>query len=322
MNKLIKQTDHKTAPKKNSIKHQTKNAFSPAAMFSLKLTITAIVVLTFLLFSYSSFAEQTNTVVIKSYDNTQVANTLNNESSTSKIRTISNLHHTRDEIIEYKVKQKIEQYNNLSPVISSGKKSLKTLRTRYYEENFIIYDGYAQLIEDIDEDSYYQSFSVTFDADLIYVNPHDVAVVYAELYLSENGGPWLHYYSTDSFIIHGESTDDAFEVVSTLEQGFNSNHYDVLIDLYEEGNPNIMATYSSDDTNSLYALPLESSDYDPEFIEYTESYTEVYVSDGYYSDAYIQAGSNSLLGILTILAILLFRQFNRVNQTDNSLEKT
>ncbi|MBU2870017.1 choice-of-anchor H family protein [Colwellia sp. E2M01] len=277
-------------------------------MFSLKLIVTAIVVLTFLLFSYSSFAEQVNTTVIKSYDNTQAVNAVNNEDSANKTTTTSSLNRTRDEVTKQKIKQAREQSSDFNSVNLSVKKSLKTSLIRFYEDNFVIYDGYAQLIEDSDGDSYYQTFSVTFDADLIYVNPYDQAVVYAELYLSGNGGPWLHYYSTDSFVIHGESTDDAFEVVSTLEQGFNSNHYDVLIDLYVQGNPNIMTTYSSDDSNSLYALPLESSDYDPEYVEYVEIY-----SDGYYSETYIQAGSNSLIGILTMVALLLFRQFKRAS---------
>lgn len=140
--------------------------------------------------------------------------------------------------------------------------------------SFSIYQGYAQLIEDYDEDGFFQTFSVTFDADIY--DPHYIIQtdVYADLYLSKNGGDWIHYYTTDIFTIEGESEDDIFEVYTTLNQGYKPEHYDVLIDLYEVGYQGVVATYSSNDTNDLYALPLESSDYDPDYVEYhTESHS-------------------------------------------------
>jgi hypothetical protein len=135
----------------------------------------------------------------------------------------------------------------------------------YY--SFSIYGGYSQLISDIDEDGYYQTFSVTFDADILSSVSDEEALVYADLYLSRNGGPWTLYFSTDNFIITGESTLDEFEVVTQLDSGYVPDNYNVLIDLYEVGYSDVVATYSSNDSNSLYALPLESRDYDPEYIE-------------------------------------------------------
>lgn len=133
--------------------------------------------------------------------------------------------------------------------------------------SFSIYTGYSQLITDIDEDGYYQTFSVSFDADILSPIRNEQALVYADLYLSQNGGPWVLYFSTDDFVITGESTDDEFEVVTQLDSGYVPDNYDVLIDLFEVGYTDVVATYSSDDTNTLHALPLESSDYDPEYIE-------------------------------------------------------
>jgi hypothetical protein len=129
----------------------------------------------------------------------------------------------------------------------------------FSDGSFVIFDAYSQLIEDYDYDDFYQAFCVTFDADLIIYSSHDEAVVYAELYLSENGSSWEHYYTTDYFVFDGESSGDEFEVYSTLHLGFNCNHYDVLIDLYGVGYANIIASYNIDDSNSLYALPLECS---------------------------------------------------------------
>lgn len=156
--------------------------------------------------------------------------------------------------------------------------------------SFSIYTGYSELITDIDDDGYFQTFSVSFDADLLSASGDDQALVYADLYLSENGGPWILYFSTDDFIITGESSDDEFEVVTRLDSGYIPEHYDVLIDLYEVGYSEAVATYSANDTNALYAIPLESSDYDPEYI------------DVYYEDEH----GGSAGGLLIPLLLLLF----------------
>ena len=132
--------------------------------------------------------------------------------------------------------------------------------------SFSIYSGFSELILDIDEDGYYKSFSVTFDADILSSMANEQAVVYADLYLSQNGGPWVLYFSSDDFVITGEDSEDEFEVVTQLDSGYVADHYDVLIDLYEVGFSPVVATYSANNTNALYALPLESSDYDPEYI--------------------------------------------------------
>jgi len=133
--------------------------------------------------------------------------------------------------------------------------------------SFSIYTGYSELITDLDEDGYFQTFGVIFDADILSPIPNEQAFVYADLYLSQHGGPWVLYFSTDDFLITGEDTEDEFEVVTQLDSGYVPDNYDVLIDLYEVGYSDVVATYSSNDSNALYALPLESRDYDPEYIE-------------------------------------------------------
>ncbi|QFU25388.1 choice-of-anchor H family protein [Shewanella eurypsychrophilus] len=137
----------------------------------------------------------------------------------------------------------------------------KAFSNPIYHE-FSIYEATSRLFVDEDGDGFYQTFSVTFDADVYGPDAVEVADVYAELYLSRDGGPWVHYYSTDIFTIIGDSTDDDFEVLTTLHNGYYTDHYDVLVDLYEVGFDDIVATISSDDTDNLYALPLESSDRD------------------------------------------------------------
>lgn len=255
----------------------------------------------------ASTADITNTKVIQSYSSGQVISSTESATQEQLLKEIKqrvllgdsdqernkSLNTTRESMINQKYQQARKRSTAKNIAITPR---LNQTSRSFSDGTFAIYEGYSQLIEDLDADGYFQTFSVTFDADLLTGNPHDEAVVYAELYLSENGGSWVHYYSTDNFIIHGESSDDEFEVYSTLEQGFSSNQYDILIDLYEVGYPNIVASYSSDDSNSLYGLPLESSDYDLEYVEY---YTEIH-SDG---------GSSSLYSLLMIIFILIGRYF-------------
>ncbi|WP_244952108.1 choice-of-anchor H family protein [Shewanella insulae] len=157
------------------------------------------------------------------------------------------------------------------------KSSAQRLEAGIYHE-FAIYEASSRLFEDVDYDGFYRTFSVTFDADVhsYYLGEH--ADVYADLYLSRNGGPWELYHTTDVFTIVDDASDDDFEVLTTLHTGYPTDHYDVLIDLYEVGYSDIVATISSDDLDDLYALPLESADRDQYVVE--EVVTEVEVSGG------------------------------------------
>ncbi|GAA5140844.1 choice-of-anchor H family protein [Thalassotalea piscium] len=197
----------------------------------------------------------------------------------------------RSEHQQKKLMQANTQLNKpLSPTSKTiANKSISARSVHYY--SFSIYQGYSQLIEDFDEDGYYQTFSVTFDADAATTSYDNQFAVYAELYLSKNGGPWIHYYTTEEFILYGESEEDTYEVYTTLEQGYPTDQYDVLIDLYEVGYTDIVASYSSDNTNDLYALPLESSDYDPKYIIVEE-----------------RGGSYSLALLILLFIVLLLRK--------------
>ena len=168
---------------------------------------------------------------------------------------------------------------------------------------FGIFNAHSALLTDDDYDGYYHGFSITFDADYLRYDQYDTALVYAELYLRKNGGPWLHYFTTQNFTIHSDTPDDAYEVVTNLRDGYRSDNYDVLIDLYEVGYTDIVATYSSDDNNALYALPLESANYDisqPDVVVISNS------SEGY------GGGSFSWLLLLSGFTLLI-RRFNFIS---------
>jgi len=149
-------------------------------------------------------------------------------------------------------------------------KSYSQAKSSNHDADFTIYSATSFLYEDYDGDGYYQTFSVTFDADIYSYTDNQLGEVYALLYLSKNGGPWTHYFTTDTFLIEGDTDSDEYEVISTFVSGYASDHYDVLIDLYHIGHSDIVASFSSDDSDALYALPIESADYDEPYVEVIE----------------------------------------------------
>jgi hypothetical protein len=193
---------------------------------------------------------------------------------------------TRDAILNINnQKQASNKANNSSPSQSTN--------SDYYA-NFDIYDATSYIQDDYDGDGYYETLSVTFDADIYSYTENNFGEVYALLYLSKNGGPWTHYFTTDNFIIEGDTELDEYEVISTFLSGYESDNYDVLIDLYEVGYSDIVATLSSDDSDALYALPIESAEYNEPYIEVVE----VHSGSMYWT-------------ILILISILIIRRFSR-----------
>lgn len=183
--------------------------------------------------------------------------------TTKKVQLVGAKPMTRDQVIA--------QYESQS-IPRSSAETENPYRSPVYH-SFSIFDASSRLFEDFDYDGFYQTFSVTFDVDVYGSYLNERADLFAELYLSRNGGPWVRYYTTDVFTIYGDSTRDDYEVLTTLYTGYATDHYDVLIDVYEVGYSDIVATISADEIDSLYALPLESSDRDrgPDIIVVEES---------------------------------------------------
>jgi len=122
----------------------------------------------------------------------------------------------------------------------------------------ILFDAATGLISDFNADGFYHRFSVAIDADTIYPTSY----VYAELYLSYEGGPWNHYASSDAYHIHADSEMDIFTIETELADGFPPGYYDVRIELYDADTDDLLLSYGPYDDASLSALPLEDSYYD------------------------------------------------------------
>lgn len=120
-----------------------------------------------------------------------------------------------------------------------------------------IYDAYVTLYRDTDYDGYYQGISLEFDADTY--DSH--ARVYARLYLGV-GDVFNEYYTTSNFSINGDSADDSLIVETELLEGFPSQDYEVLIEIYDAYNDELLTVYDGYDDGDLVYLPMESREYE------------------------------------------------------------
>lgn len=146
---------------------------------------------------------------------------------------------------------KIPQAKSVRPEIAEAISG----RASYFQ----IYDAGSSLRVDRDRDGYHSEFQIRFDADSFV---GDVEV-YARLYLRRVGETqWQLYHETDDFWIYGESDSDDYYVTTTLDDGFPTSEYDILIDLYEVGRSGIVATIDASDDGDLIDLPLEETGLD------------------------------------------------------------
>lgn len=167
---------------------------------------------------------------------------------------------------------RVSTYTRTAPETASSSKSGKThtnakaaLQTKgtrrapsealsNRSDYFYIYDAGSSLRIDRDNDAYYSEFQIRFDADSRVGD----ALVYARLYMRRVGElDWELYHTTDDFWIYGESDSDDYYVTTTLDNGFATSEYDILIDLYEVGVSGIVATLDANDDLDLLDLPLE-----------------------------------------------------------------
>ena len=133
-----------------------------------------------------------------------------------------------------------------------------------------------------------------FDAD---VDAGD-AYVFAQLYLSFEGGPWNHYFTTDVFHILEDVGYDDYEVVTRLLEGYPSGYYDVLIELYDADGDTHVASYGPYEDLALSALPLEDQSRDALY-PYSESH-----------------GGGGSLGLFSLLLLASGVRLGRCKKTD------
>jgi hypothetical protein len=141
-------------------------------------------------------------------------------------------------------------------VTDGGRTAAQRLLAHPTGRTFAVYDAQTTISRDDDDDGFYHRLRVGFDPD---VTSGGSAWVYARLYLSLEGGPWNHYFTTDVFPIDGENTSDAYEVVTNLVDGYPTGYYDVLIELYDADYDLLVDSYGPYEDRDLAVLPLEDS---------------------------------------------------------------
>lgn len=145
------------------------------------------------------------------------------------------------------------------PLVTQGSRTTpegrpdKMATIAYTTSDFMIFDADTLLTGDWDRDGYFTRLEVNFDADVSTTD----AWVYARMFLSYEGGPWNHYFTTDIFKIYGTEPDDRYQVITDLIEGYPSGYYDVLIELYDADTDRFVAEYGPYEDHALYALPLE-----------------------------------------------------------------
>jgi hypothetical protein len=197
--------------------------------------------------------------------------------------------------------QQLEQ----SPLVATDgqyleRDGIETLQFRlayHAEVEFEIFDAWLELSDDLDDDGFYHQLQVSFDADVT----SDTEAVYAKLYLSRDGGPWLQYAQTDLFEIQNDSADDSYQVLTELVAGYPPGYYDILIQLHSLYHPGIVASHVIDAYDAGFAITLEDRRYDEPGHYREHDYTEVRYGVGV-SGAF-DLGGLFMLGLPLLLKI-------------------
>ena len=141
--------------------------------------------------------------------------------------------------------------------------SAKTLSSKVCDCDVFMYDVSTILLVDNDFDGFYHRFKVIMDADTLF-SPG--LWVFAELYLSFEGGPWNHYATSGDFYIEGDTSIDEFVVETELVDGYPTGYYDIKIELYDAEYGDWILDYGPHDDASLNAIPLEERDRDDDYV--------------------------------------------------------
>lgn len=195
----------------------------------------------------------------------------------------------------------VEGFRHHGPVAAGSKKARELPATKSrvarmfnIDSGFYVYDGFAEIYYDDDGDGFFYGLDVFFDVDTDFAS----AFVYAALYLSLNGGPWELYYTTDDFEINGAIADDEYLVQTELFEGYPTDFYDVLIEVYDADFGDFVAEFGPNDTSGLALLPLEDQLLD----------TPVVVGSGFVA---VNGGGGGAAGwgVIGLLTLLTIRRF-------------
>ena len=180
----------------------------------------------------------------------------------------------------------------------TNKKSISLVKTMMARPNvadinqeFWIFDAWLTMHQDRDHDGYFHHFTIELDADTEYAS----ATVYARLYLGIDE-VFQEFHSTANFNIYSDNSDDSYVIETELLNGFPSNDYEVLIELYDAYSDELVAVYDGYNDADLYLISLESKNYDSQQVVVVHEH----------------GGSLGVWGLL-LLPLLMLLRFSRAD---------
>ncbi len=218
------------------------------------------------------------------------------------------------------VPETLDKEKSLKASKKKTRPSERSLKSASHDFSFA--DAYVELLLDQDYDGYYSEFRVTFDADTVFT----YADVYAELYLSLNGGPWELYHETEIFEIRNFSSYDDYSVTTYLTTGYPPGSYDILIDLIDTYDNSYVATISADDLYSLADKPLEDETFEDSSTYHSDVVifdAEIQLLDDYDNDGFYRSYSLSFDADVNVGSTAVFAEiWSRDETGDWYLETT
>ncbi|MFK7732897.1 MAG: choice-of-anchor H family protein [Pseudomonadales bacterium] len=144
-----------------------------------------------------------------------------------------------------------------------ARKTRPRSQTAVLNTGFWVYSAVTALQFDDDADGHYTRLIVDFDVDSSYL----VADVFARLYLSRNGGVWTEYAVTENFSVLESDASDNYVVETDLLEGYPSDYYDALIEVYDAFDGDLVAEFGPADSVDMIELPLEDELNDRAFVQ-------------------------------------------------------
>lgn len=125
-----------------------------------------------------------------------------------------------------------------------------------------VYD--SEIFEDQDQDGYYRGFTLSFEPEVMTGHDH----VYADIYLSYEGGTWHYLTSSQTHFLSSSSGANTISITSELDYGYPTGYYDVLIELRDASTDRLLVSAGPDTEGALGYLPLEDGDHDADHYHY------------------------------------------------------
>ena len=114
----------------------------------------------------------------------------------------------------------------------------------------------SSVYSDADRDGFFSNFSISLDADTVYLD----ARVYARILLREGDQEYQLFHTSQIFDLRNYSLGDSYRIEGKLVSNYPAAYYDVQVDLFDAYDGSLLDSVDASTHRTLYALPLESLD--------------------------------------------------------------